>query len=338
MSEGNRLDDVYHVTRDEQYELQLQAEAEYWGRPQPFSLLDLDMPVICGYLNEQFTGSKDRLWYEAIPRHGDFRRGCALGAGVIGHEAHILAQNPALHITFYDASAEALAERERELGARFPGRVTTALIDLNFDALPADAYDLVFSQASMHHILNLEHVAYQINRSLTLGGHVFLLDYVGEPRFQFVAEKKRLFEALLDEAKLRHPVLGSWQLAWTDPERWEDYSPFEAVRPDETLTIFRRYLDQIDLRAAGSLVLLMLWLRPRGQASDPRSHRSLWQRALRFASRVSGRAKPSLASHDLLALMREVAPEFVPLDRALSTAGLLQPMVASAVYRKRRAS
>ncbi|MCH8149795.1 MAG: methyltransferase domain-containing protein, partial [Planctomycetes bacterium] len=61
-----------------------------------------------------------------------------------------------------------------------PDRAQIRQEDLNFVTLEENSYDLIISNSCMHHILNLEHVAYQVNRALTNDGFFFMEDTVGD--------------------------------------------------------------------------------------------------------------------------------------------------------------
>jgi SAM-dependent methyltransferase len=320
--------DVFYRERDEGYLREAEAEASFWDKPQMFTI-DYCLPVVDAYLNERFTGDPRVAWYETIPRYGTFTRGCALGAGAPTHRRKILEQNPELHLTVYDISEESLALLDRELGGRFPGRVSTERLDLNFDELPEDAYDLIMSYGCIHHLYNLEHIAYQINRSLTEGGYCFLVDYVAESRFQFAPEKKRVFEEAFADAQPRLPSLRGWHIEWPDTYDWT-FSPFEAVRSDETLGVFGRYLDEIDRRVAAPLIGMLVFLRPPQPLGRTRTLRAAALRQLadltaplRGRSRDRQRVRATLARH------------LIPLDRQLSDAGTLLPWTGFAVYRKK---
>jgi SAM-dependent methyltransferase len=325
--------DSYHVARDEEYLRQLEVEAAYFDQPRFFSM-DAEQPITSAYLNKQFSGDSRVPWYETIDRYGTFRRGCALGAGGTEQRSRMLERHPSLHLTIYDISAESLAEMDRKLGGRFPGRVATQRADLNFVELPGNAYDLIVSASCLHHLLNLEHVAYEINRSLVPEGLFFLHDYVGEARFQFAPEKKRLFEAAFASSKARHPSLRSWRIVWPDLSDWQ-YSPFEAVRSDETLEILRRFLTEVSLRAGGGLLFLMLHLRPAdGAETAPRpAPRSRWRRRLSSVADSLGLHRDRGVAGYAAATER-LGLELAPLDRLLAEAGLLRAAVAFGVYRK----
>ena len=325
--------DVLHVERDERYDRMLREEAAFWDRPHLFTL-DVEWPVTDAYHNERFSGDAKTGWYETICRYGTFRRGLMLGAGWLRHEERILETNPSLTLTFYDVSGESLARRERELGEKFPGRVMTRQEDLNFVELEEDAYDVIISSGCMHHLLNLEHMAFQINRSLAPGGYFFLHDYVGETRYQFVDAKKRLFAAAFERAQAHHRFLRHWKIVWpkADLSNREDVSPFEGVRSEETLEIFRRYLNEVSVREAGALFGLMMMI-PQ-QVGHPGPLPAGWRgRARRAAARLLGRLDGS--GDDARRLLETLGPELIPLDRAVCDSGLFRPWNAFAVYRKR---
>ena len=61
------------------------------------------------------------------------------------------------------ADARGRAEREG-----LPCRFEAA--DLNFAELPKADFDVVYAHASIHHVLNLEHLVWQVYRTLAPGG------------------------------------------------------------------------------------------------------------------------------------------------------------------------
>ena len=143
------------------------------------------------------------------------------------------------------------------LGARFPGRVATRCADLNFAELERDAYDVIVSSSSLHHVTNLEHLAWQINAVLASDGWFFLNDYVGEPRFQF-ASAKRVFESVHDREVARTPGR-SPGCCWMDAS---DLSPFCGVRSYEVLSVLRAYLQEVEVRTAAPLTVALMRSKP----------------------------------------------------------------------------
>lgn len=323
--------DVFHVTRDDDYLRQLQAEKEFWDKRIETPLSRTPPPMVQRYYNERLTGQSDRQWFEMISDYGEFRRGCVLGAGPGKIESYLLGRHRQLHLTFYDISGQTLARIQARLEKEFPGRTDTRQEDLNFATLPAGTYDLVLAESSIHHILNLEHLAFQINECLTPDGYFFMHDTVSESRFQFSEEKKRLFEALMD-ATLDYPEQAA-HIQWPDRSNWI-FSPFESVRSGEILDIFGRYLDEVRVRGVGALLSLTIFVR-RGAAPPQEKHglSSGWRRLLRASAAL--RAKVRRPKMDV-ARRRARTELLFTLDRILTDTGYLTPGLAFAIYRKRR--
>ena len=256
-------------------------------------------------------------------------------------EAVILRSNPSLHLTFIDISGKALARREEQLVPAFPGRVATRQTDLNFIELEKYAFDLVISDSTMHHLLNLEHVAHQINESLASGGYFFYHDYVGEARFQFSQEKKRFFEAAFAAAQQRYPFLRSWHVAWPETSDWP-HSPWEAIRSDETLDVFREHLQVVSVRSTWPIATLWLFLR---NTEEPRriqvSRQGLRQRIRSTVGSLVRRSGRDLFSGPLplqaWLVRRRLFSALLMLDGIMSDAQILRPSRAFAIYRKKAA-
>lgn len=314
---------------DPAYIAQAAAEAAYWAKPHPFGLessedrVDGDADV---YNNERFTGRRDMHWEDLVRRYGPFRRALVLGTSALNIERRLLATNPKAHFTFLDISAGAVERRQRVLGAEFPGRVGTMTADLNFVTFEPGAYDLIVSAASLHHVTNLEYCAQQINDALSPGGYFFLCDYVGEKRFQFSDAKKAVYEAIYNRDVARTPGREGG-LIWDDDS---DLSPFCGLRSDEMLPVLRQYLDEVDVRTAGTLFVCLMrshpaHLPPRPASLRTRVYRAVRWRVLRIIPRKPRHVQVSKRYLDELALVGET----------LADAGVLPAANAFAIYRKR---
>jgi SAM-dependent methyltransferase len=327
--------DLLRVPPDDPEYLRLAAaEAEYWNGPVPFALEALEERFSEGpvdrYTNERFTGDRAVGWHETIARHGPFRRGLVLGLSALRTEGRILATNPGLHLTFVDLSAGSLARRSEILGARFPGRVATRCADLNFTELERDAYDVIVSSSSLHHVTNLEHLAWQINAALAPEGRFFLNDYVGEPRFQFADVKRRVFEAVHDREIARTPGRRPG-CCFMDPS---DLSPFCGVRSDEVLPVLRTYLEEAELRMAAALTVALMRSKPADGATvpPPGLGRRVTDAVARGVLAVLGRL-PAVR----VPVSKQLLDELMLTGDVLTDAGLILPGTAFAIYRKRAA-
>jgi SAM-dependent methyltransferase len=300
------------------------AEAAYWQTAHPFGLEETQKQFRDGSfehaVNLRFTDDAHTHWTETIARWGPFRRGLVLGTSSLRWEARILETNPELHLLFVDLSPGAVERRATILGERFPGRVATATMDLNFADLPAETYDLVVSSSTIHHVTNLEYLAYQVNRTLTANGRFFLEDYVGEARFQFTEEKKRLFEVVYqrDVARQRPRHSG---VRWLDDT---DLSPFCGVRSHEILGALRTQLEEVQIRTAATLSGLIIRMRPTDEMPAP----PYWKiRLARLRKRFG------LQRADVLG--KEFLDELFLVGDLATEAGIVLPGLAFAIYRKR---
>jgi SAM-dependent methyltransferase len=315
---------------DPAYRAQAEAEGRFWQNVHPFSLEAIEGQFGEGpadrYTNLRFTGDRRVPWCDVVARYGPFRDGLVLGTGEIHVEARILETNPGLRLTFVDLAEGALERRMRTLGARFPGRVAARGADLNFLELEPESLDVVVTSGTVHHVSNLEYLAFQLNRALRPQGHVFLQDYVGEKRFDFSPEKRRLYEILYERERAHTPGQPPG-LVWSDQS---DLSPFCGVRSDEVLPVFRRFLDQIHLGTSGTLLVPLMRVRP-AHSTGTLASATRWQL-------LRGRL------HQLLLGKRKSFQALVPerfleelflVGEAASDAGLVPPGTAFAIYRKR---
>jgi SAM-dependent methyltransferase len=204
--------------------------------------------------------------------------------------------------------------------------VRTETADLNFVELPPATFDLVASAASIHHVTNVEHLAWQINRTLTPDGWFFLNDYVGEPRFQFDAGKRRLVEILVENAT---PPARRRPMTWMDTS---DLSPFCGVRSDEVLGVMRAFLREESLRTAGALsVALFRYKRTIAEPLPvPRLHVRAWRGLDDAFRRLRGRPKRAR-----LYLPPALLDDLLRVGDLLADAGIVAPGNALGVYRKR---
>src|SRR5262249_11531105 len=159
---------------DREHRRQAAAEAADWQQVHPLSLEAIEDKIAAHagdhYVNTRFTGDPRTDWVTTIARWGAFRRGLVLGTSSPRREIRLLETNPELHVTLLDISEGAGRRRAQALAAQFPGRVQPETADLNFVRLAPERYDLIVSSSTIHHVTNLEYLAFQINRALAPEG------------------------------------------------------------------------------------------------------------------------------------------------------------------------
>ena len=315
---------------DADYARQAAAEIAFWAKPNLFSIdarEDAAVNPFSRETNRRFTGDPNVKWHQTLQTYGRFERGLSLGAGGRGQMGEVLELNPSLHLTLSDLSGETLVARKAMYNARFPGRIDAREEDMNFIELPPSAYDVIISPSTLHHVINIEHVADQAARALKPGGYLFVQDYAAEHRCDWRPEKRRLFESLISRDSIR-------RTGHRAPVTWKDLSPgtvspFEAVRSEDTLSVLSSRLTPVFVRGVGALAMLFLLSEPRMPAQRI-GRRWIRSRVDAAVQRVRARWDADVRTVLPQRLLREV---FI-LDAVLCDAGLLLPGNVFAAFRK----
>ena len=326
----------FPVSADDPEYLRLSSlEAKFWSARNAGFLESVEQAgeaLFDRYTNRRFTGDESTYWYETIAARGPFRRGLALGTAALGQDGRILESNPELHLTFCDIAGGSLRRWQRVLERRFPGRVDTRVVDLNFVELEQDAYDVIISSSTMHHVVNLERVAEQINRALASGGLFFLQDYVGESRYNFDPRRKCIFEAIYNRDVARRPGQRPG-LVWSNDDK-SQFSPFCGIRSGDILRVMADHLDPVEEHCSGAIVALMLYARP---IDLPAALRPSWfsRSLLRVKHRLSRLLHTRPREGQSALIDPDFERELEQVDEIISDTGVLSPLNAFAVYRKR---
>lgn len=199
-------------------------------------------------------------------------KGLSLGCGAGRAEREFIAQGICKSFHGIDIAADAIADAER-LASEGGLPLTYEVQDLNFLELPAAAFDLVVAQTSLHHVLHLERVADQIDRTLKPGGVFWLHDYVGETQFQFSDERIAIVNGLIDRLpeKLRQSTVAKapvGRLQRREPGTL--ISPFESIRSGEIREVFLSRFDVVAARERSAFLhrVMPVGTRANYQASE----------------------------------------------------------------------
>lgn len=173
-------------------------------------------------------------------RAGKGKRMLSLGSGPGGLELSYGEQAPSAEIVCLDVNPELLAlgrERARELGLR----VQFEQADLNTAELPRGEFDYVFCHAALHHLIELEHVANEIRRTLRPGGEFIVTDIVSQNGYRLWPETRpiarSIFRTLPERLRISHR---SWEAEQVDAELWEgdtSEDSMECIRSEDILPI-----------------------------------------------------------------------------------------------------
>ena len=96
--------------------------------------------------------------------------------------------------------------------------------------LPENKFDLIYCNAFLHHIVNLEHLFEKIHKSLTSEGVLVVYEYAGENKWQWDAEKYTLLKKEFEEC-LSKEISG---ITFKRPSLYfMSERPFESIRASE---------------------------------------------------------------------------------------------------------
>ncbi|HET7178019.1 MAG TPA: methyltransferase domain-containing protein [Solirubrobacterales bacterium] len=99
---------------------------------------------------------------------------------------------------------EDLFGRARDEAAREGLHVQLQALDLNFVELAESSFDVVFAHASLHHLLNFEHLFAQVHRALRPDGRFVVLDIIGKTQVLFWPENVRFAAELVAKMPERY--------------------------------------------------------------------------------------------------------------------------------------
>lgn len=156
----------------------------------------------------------------------------SLGSGYCGHELDLARRlRSSCRIVCTDINQDLFAEA-RSVAADEELNLEFTTEDLNFMAIPAGRFHLIFAHASLHHVINLEHLYEQIEGGLAPGGILHIVEVVGKNRKLIWDENERLANALLDV--LPNEVTGGIRL-----DVPEEGDGMEGIRQEEIIPLLR---------------------------------------------------------------------------------------------------
>jgi 2-polyprenyl-3-methyl-5-hydroxy-6-metoxy-1,4-benzoquinol methylase len=164
----------------------------------------------------------------------------SLGSGPGGIELALARQAPEAAISCVDLNPD-LVQLGQQRADEERLNVTFKSADLNVIDLPRREYEVVLCHASLHHVLELEHVIHQIEQSLRDQGELIVVD-ISTPNGYLMHGKTReivrnLFRMLPPRFRINHT---GYAAARVDEEIWEvDTSQvsMECIRSEDIISM-----------------------------------------------------------------------------------------------------
>lgn len=156
------------------YDRYISREAESWGKVRP----DPSHPQLWHdeHLFELFFGEEYRWLVRCAVSHGPdvLELGCGEG------NLSLMIANEGCRVTGLDLSSERIGRAVvRAAEAGLSDHASFSVADLNCVTLPKRAYSCVVAHDSLHHILHLDHLFFEVRKSLKPGGTIVVMDYCG---------------------------------------------------------------------------------------------------------------------------------------------------------------
>ncbi|HJH27267.1 MAG TPA: hypothetical protein C5S37_11010 [Methanophagales archaeon] len=205
-------------------------------------------PIVISYINQKITGitsSGEMAWIDmCVAKFKAVEKGLSLGTGTGRHEGAFLEKGFVERFDTID-----LNTTSDKLLSDFSTKNIVG--DLNFIQLPDKEYPLVIGCGVLHHIINLEHLLFSVNRTLTDDGLFIVFEYVGENKWQWEDSKMEIINSkLMDKFGSKYP-----NFKITKPPLWND-RPFESIRSSDIPTLLRRYFGnttEFEITMSGAL-------------------------------------------------------------------------------------
>jgi SAM-dependent methyltransferase len=275
--------------------------ARYWDEHREKVPLDpafwMAHPLCRAAINRRISGNPDEWpldYFKRVHAQKPFRRGLSWGSGTGVFERGLIRTGIVQEIDAFDLSPASVEQARETAAAEDIPNINYQVGDFNDPRLRPNRYDIVFFQASLHHVAALERLFRRLAFALQPRGAIYVdCEFIGPSRNHWTTAKLRLAQAVLDmipsEAKL-FDVIGAPVVA-------DDSS--EAIRSDEIEEFLRTFFDFVDWKPFGGQIVDVVFPNVSSAwANSPQGHR--YTKAMLAIEESELEHDPS-ASHHLFA-------------------------------------
>ena len=143
-------------------------------------------------------------------------------------------------------------------------------LDLNFISLQENKFDLIFAHASLHHLLNLEHVFSQIYRGLKKNGRLIIQDIIGKTQVLFWKDNVDFAREIVKKMPARYKAgianKDNIIAPYREPSIQKD---MEGIRQEEIELQASKFLTPIKMFKYGSFMRMICTHPELGRRLDP---------------------------------------------------------------------
>ncbi len=170
------------------------------------------------------------------------------------------------HCDAIDLTPASIESARRESAATGITSIAYRVADIEHFDLTPSSYDAAWFNGSLHHIAELESVCENIARALKSDGYLFLQEYIGPSRFDFVQRQKEAMRAafaLIPKRYRRCHIPGYRHeykegVSLPNPARVARADPSEAVRSADIMAVVAEYFQVVERNDQGGTLLQFL--------------------------------------------------------------------------------
>ncbi len=193
-------------------------------------------------LNRWLTGRSETRWMDDLASRGPFPHVAVFTLGATPVEAAFLRAVAAERLTLVSPKRRLLEVLAARLAVEAPWLEVEAIHHpLDRPALPEDAFDLVYSQACLHRLIDVDATLAAIAASLRPGGLFAFVEYKGEDRLQFSSRRLAHARQLLTELLAASRLATDTVLSAPSPT---EFGPFGAARSSRLVPAARARFEE----------------------------------------------------------------------------------------------
>jgi glycosyltransferase involved in cell wall biosynthesis/ubiquinone/menaquinone biosynthesis C-methylase UbiE len=227
----------------------------------------VESPMVMERINEKISGDKNIDWVSYVINKYLNNMGTyaslSLGCGAGNLERHLQGRKIFKILDAVDVSEGAVLEAKK-LAEEQDFKINYCVDDINNIKLEQNKYKVVFFNSSLHHIVNIEHVLDEIEKTLTDDGILIINEYVGPSQFQFSEIQTAIINKAIDDL----PQV--YRKSISDPSKIKQHhippskeymnmmDPSEAIRSNEITGVLENKFNVIERKDYGGTLLQFL--------------------------------------------------------------------------------
>lgn len=245
------------------------------------------IPQVAQYCNQRISGNpnKDYIQYSRETVVTPLRKKTAqvkmlsLCCGIAQLELDLLDAGFCDFVVGYDVSKDCIDSANQKAKERgLADRAYFKAVDLNTfeiigedlpkfvkDKLPREKFDLVFNEAALHHIKNLEHLHKVAHKACHAESYFINHDFIGPNHHQWSQRQLKIINDILSwlpaELRASRTNLGAIHESKNalSMDEMMRIDPTEGVRSEDIISVQKQYFDIVEYKEFGGTILHMLF-------------------------------------------------------------------------------